>query len=120
MAIYNGANPPTRPRPEASYPGRKTNEMNTRKNKIGAMMDCLAALRRGVAEPTIVREDDGSYSYVPGAWLSDISYTGSRAVVMTVEESNFGFEFDADAATPAELQAAAEYAADEWDWTVSD
>lgn len=90
-----------------------------RQNKIDTVLDCLNALRRGVQEPTIVQEDDGSFSYIPSAYLRDASYTGSRAVVNTVEEEYFGYEFDVDAATDDELQSAAEYAADEWEWFVA-
>jgi len=85
--------------------------------KINVILECLHALRRGVDRPTVVLEDDGRYSYIPGAYLTDISYSGSREVVFDVEEESFGHEFDVDAASDAELQAAAAWAATEWDWT---
>ncbi len=96
---------------------QETHTMNEQQNKINVIVECLEALKRGVSQPTVVLEEDGSYSYIPGAYLTDISYTGSREVVFDVEEASFGHEFDVDAASDAELQAAAEWAASEWDWT---
>jgi hypothetical protein len=88
-----------------------------KQNKINVVLECLHALKRGVDRPTVVLEDDGSYSYIPGAYVADVSYTGSREVVFDVEEASFGPEFDVDAATDMELREAAEWAASEWDWT---
>lgn len=90
-----------------------------RQNKIDAVMDCLEALKRGVQEPTIVNEN-GMFEYIPGAYLSDVSYTGSRQVVMDVSEAAFGSDFDVDEASDEELQQAAEWAADEWEWEVEE
>lgn len=95
---------------------REENNMNsTRQNKISAVIDCIDALRRGVSDPTIILEGD-RYEYIPGAWLTDISYTGSRTVVMQFHDAQGFGDFDLEAATDAEIQNAAEYAADEWDW----
>src|SRR5690606_18809848 len=96
---------------------QETQPMNAQQNKTNVILECLEALKRGVAQPTVIVEEDGSYSCIPGAYLTDISYTGSRAVVFDVEEASFGHEFDVDSAGDAELQAAAEWAAAEWDWT---
>lgn len=91
-----------------------------RQNKIDAVMDCLEALKRGVQEPTIVQNEDGTFEYIPGAYLNDISYTGSHQVVMDVSEAAFGSDFDVDEASDEELQQAAEWAADEWEWEVEE
>jgi hypothetical protein len=91
--------------------------MTTQQNKINVIVECLEALKRGVSRPTVIVEEDGSYGYIPGAYLTDISYTGSREVVFGVEEASFAPEFDVDAATDAELREAAEWAASVWDWT---
>lgn len=93
---------------------QETQAMN---DKITIILECLHALKRGVDRPTVVLEDDGSYSYIPAAHLGDISYTGSRSVLFDVAEASFGPEFDVDSATDMELREAAEWAAAEWDWT---
>jgi len=92
----------------------------TRTNKINAVIDCIDALRRGVSDPTIVLENDGQYSYIPAAWLRDISHTGNRAVVLQIHDgAEFG-DFDLETASDAEIRNAAEYAADEWYWNVEE
>lgn len=96
-----------------------TTAVAIRQNKIDVVMDCLKALQRGVQEPTIV-QNDGTFEYIPGAYLNDISYTGSRQVVMDVSEAAFGSDFDVDEASDEELQQAAEWAADEWEWEVEE
>jgi hypothetical protein len=89
----------------------------TRQNKIDVVLECLAALQRGVQQPTIVQEEDGTYYYIPSGYLTDISYTGSRNVVTTVDFDNWGSAFDVDSATEEEMQRAAEWAADGWEWS---
>jgi len=88
----------------------------TRQNKIAALLACFDALQRGVQEPTIVLNEDGTLEYVPGAYLTDVSYTDSRAVVTQIEGAAFGPTFNLVTATEEELQGAAAWAADEWDW----
>lgn len=90
----------------------------TRQNKIDAVTSALQMLQRGVKEPTIVANDDGSFDAIPGAHLTDASYQGSRRIFSTVEADGFGLGFDAMTASEEGLQNIAEWAADEWDWYV--
>lgn len=83
--------------------------------KTAVILEALEACRRGVQEPTIVREESG-FAYIPGAYLTDISYQGSRDVVTVVDEESFGDGFNLATATAAELLEAAEWAAETWEW----
>lgn len=92
-----------------------TTQTTDRQARIAAICDALDALRRGISEPTIV-DEDGTPEYVPGAYLTDASYTGSRDVILAVSEGDFGPAFDVDEASEEELDEAAAWAADNWQW----
>lgn len=91
-----------------------TAEHNGRQNRISVIVEALEALKRGVQQPTIVRDGE-SFEYIPGAYLTDASYTGSRDVVFDVSEEAFG-DFDVGEASDQEIREAAEFAADHWGW----
>jgi len=91
----------------------KNNMDETRNDRINAILEALYALARGVQEPVIVNEG-GTPEYIPRAYLTDASYTGSRNVLFPISEDMFGDYFDLN--DPDGYQPVAEWAADEWDW----
>ena len=72
-----------------------------------------AAETRGVQQPTVVLEENGDFSYIPGAHLTDISYTGSHDVLLQFNDAAelFGSEWKYD---PDTIYRNAEWLAEEY------
>lgn len=55
--------------------------------KSNAVLEALRKAQDWIGGAVVVKNDDGSYEAYPGAYMNDISFSGSRNVVFTVENA---------------------------------
>lgn len=61
-----------------------------------AIREAVENHRRWMDGAVVVVDDDGDYEAIPGAYLNDISYTGSSEVVTRIERGDTWGENDPD------------------------
>lgn len=70
---------------------------------MAAIREAVEQHRHWLGGAVVVVDDDGDYEAIPGAYLDDISYTGSSEVVTRIERGDTWGEDDPDNLTEDEI-----------------
>lgn len=71
--------------------------------KLQATIEAVEKADRWMNGAVVVVDENGDHDAVPGAYLNDISYTGSRDVVVSLENGLDDTGYDLNYATAEEI-----------------
>lgn len=71
--------------------------------KLNATIKAVENADHWMGGAVVVVEEDGSYEAIPGAYLTDISYTGSREIVVNISNGLDDTGYNVDGATAEDI-----------------